>query len=266
MYGAIYGDLVGSIYEYQEYLHHNKEEMIKASNKVDLVTEESFISDDTILTIAVLEAVRNDLCYEETIRRYILDNSEKLHRENYFDYLFSPNTLKWARGEKPGNSVGNGALMRISPIPNVKESFILMNNDVIEATSVSHNSKQALAAAMCVANVIYLAKEGYSKPRIKEIVDKYFGYKYDFDLDTLRDNMKFNYTCEETLPLCLYALFTTDNFDDAIRLTLSLGGDTDTNCCIVGSMAESLYGIDEDKKRIVEFKLPQEYRRILRNK
>lgn len=263
MYGAIYGDLVGSIYEYQEYIRHNKEAMIKASNKADLITEESFISDDTILTIAVLEAAKYDLCYEETIRKYILDNSEKLNRDNYFDYLFSPNTIKWARGEKLGNSIGNGAIMRVSPIPYLRDSFILMNNEVVEATSVSHNSNQAISAALCVANIIYLAKEGYGKKRIKDLIDKYFGYRYDFNLDELRDNMQFNYTCNDTLPLCLYALFTTDNFDDAIRLTLSLGGDTDTNCCIVGSMAESLYGINEDKKAIIEEKLPDEYKRIL---
>lgn len=266
MYGAIYGDLVGSIYEYQEYIRHNKEEMIKASNKADLVTKESFISDDTILTIAVLEALKKDLCYEETIRRYVLENSQKLNRDNYFDYLFSPNMIKWAKGEKSGNSIGNGALMRISPIPNLKDSFILMNNEVLEATSVSHNSKQALAAAVCLSNIIYLAKEGYDKKRIKGIVDKYFNYQYKYDLNDLRDNMHFNYTCEDTLPLCLYAFFSTDNFDDAIRLTLSLGGDTDTNCCIVGSMAEALYGISEDKKQIVEEKLPDEYKRILLNK
>ncbi len=263
MYGAIYGDLVGSLYEYREYLHHNKEEMLKASNKEKLVTEESFISDDTILTIAVLDALKNDYCYEETIRKYVLDNSDKLNRDNYFDYLFSPNMIKWARGERLGNSVGNGALMRISPIPNLKDSFILMNNEVIEATSVSHNSREAKAAAICVANIIYLAKEGYSKDRIKNIVDRYFGYKYDFDLNNLRESMHFNYTCEETMPLCLYAIFTTNSFDDAIRLTLSLGGDTDTNCCIVGSMAEAIYGIDEEKIAIVNSKLPNEYRHIL---
>lgn len=126
MYGAIYGDLVGSLYEYREYLHHNKEEMLKASNKEKLVTEESFISDDTILTIAVLDALKNDYCYEETIRKYVLDNSDKLNRDNYFDYLFSPNMIKWARGERLGNSVGNGALMRISPIPNLKR-FLYFN-------------------------------------------------------------------------------------------------------------------------------------------
>lgn len=156
--------------------------------------------------------------------------------------------------------------MRISPIPNNIDSFILMNNEVLEATSVSHNSKQALAAAVCVANIIYLANEKYDKKRIKSVVDKYFGYQYAFNLDELRNNMHFNYTCEDTLPLCLYALFSTDNFDDAIRLTLSLGGDTDTNCCIVGSMAEAFYGITEEKKQIVEEKLPDEYKKILLQK
>lgn len=266
MYGAIYGDLVGSVYEYLEYQHHDKMRMIKASNEENLVTDESFISDDTILTIAVLKAVRNGLCYDETIRSFILNNAEKLERDNYFDYMFSPNSIKWARGDKEGNSIGNGAMMRISPIPNVIDSFVLMNNEVIEATSVSHNSKQAIAAALCVSNVIFLAKIGYNKEQIKKIIDKYFGYKYDFNLDDLRNNMKFNYSCNDTLPLCLYSLFQTNNFDDAIRLMLSIGGDTDTNCAIVGSMAESLYGISEDKKELVRSKLPIEYVNILLNK
>lgn len=263
MYGAIYGDLVGSLYEYQEFLHHNKEAMMKASQKDKLITDETFISDDTILTIAVLEAVKKNLCYEETIRKYILENSQKLNRENYFDYLFSPNMIKWAKGEKQGNSIGNGALMRVSPIPYLKESFLLMTDETVAVTSVSHNSSQALRGALGIANIIYLAKRGYDKDYIKDIIDRYFHYNYDFDLNDLRDNMKFNSTCDATMPICLYSLFTTDNFEDAIRLTLSLGGDTDTNCCIVGSMAEALYGIDEDKKRMVEAKLSEKYRKIL---
>ena len=263
MFGAIYGDLVGSIYEYYEFLSHDKSRMIKASNEAELLKEDSFISDDTILTIAVLDAIKNNLRYEETIRRYILDNSAKLNKENYFEYLFSPNTIKWANGMSPGNSNGNGAMMRVSPIPFLRETYISVYNDVIEETQITHNSNEALYAALCISNIIFLGQAHYSLKKIKEIIDKYFPCDYNYSLDDLRNNMKFNYTCRETLPICLYALFNTSNFDDAIRLTLSIGGDTDTNCAIVGSMAESIYGISEDTKSKILAYLPEEYKNLL---
>ena len=125
MYGAIYGDLIGSLYEYREYLQHNKELMIEASKKEKLLTPDCFYSDDTILTIAIAEAVKKDLDFDETLRRYVLDNSKPLNRENYFKYAFSPNIMGWARGEKEGFSQGNGALMRISPIPFIGKSSII---------------------------------------------------------------------------------------------------------------------------------------------
>lgn len=264
MYGAIYGDLVGSLYEYREFLSHSKEDMIHASNQPKLILPESFISDDTILTLAIAEAYKKDLDYEENLRKYILANSESSERQDYFKYLFSPNMIKWAKGEKGSTSLGNGALSRISPLGNMIESFVLLNNEVIEATSPTHNTQDAIKGALCISNIIYFAKANYSKEKIKSIIDTYFKYEYDFELDSLRTNMKFNLTCSDTMPICLYALFNTENFEDAIRLTLSIGGDTDTNCAIVGSMAEALYGMDDKLKQEVNEKISEEYKKILR--
>ena len=264
MYGAVYGDLVGSIYEYREYVRHSVEDMIKASNESKLLTKECFISDDTILTVAVAEAMERELDFEENLRKYILDNSEKVNREDYFKYLFSPNTIKWAKGNGNNASIGNGAIMRISPVGNLCKTLLLLTHDTIKATTPSHNSKSAIKAALCVSNIIYLARIGNKLEYIKKVVDTYFPYDYDFDLDDLRKRMKFNYTCNETMPLILYVIFNTDNFDDAIRMMLSIGGDTDTNCCIVGSIAEALYGIPDYLKDEIDEFLPKEYIPILR--
>lgn len=264
MYGAVYGDLVGSLYEYREYVRHSVEDMIKASNKSILLTKECFISDDTILTVAVAEAMEHELDFEENIRKYILDNSEPTNRDDYFKYIFSPNTIKWAKGEGNNASIGNGAIMRISPVGNLCKTLLLLTHDTIKATTPSHNSESAIKAALCVSNIIYLARTGSTKSYIKKVVDNYFPYNYDFNLDELRKGMKFNYSCDETMPLVLYVIFNTNNFDDAIRMMLSIGGDTDTNCCIVGSIAEALYGLPNNIKDEVDEYLPKEYIPILR--
>lgn len=264
MYGAIYGDLIGSLYEYREYLLHNKELMIEASKRDNLLSKESFISDDTILTMAIADANLHNGDYDAYLRRYILDNCDVLTKEDYFKYLFSPNMIKWAKGDRCGNSYGNGAIMRISPIASMGKSFIKVTYDTIAATTPSHNSESAIKAALCVSHMIFLASQGAEVSYIKEVVDNYFKYDYDFDLDKLRTNMKFNYSCDDTMPLVLYSLFNSDSFDSAMRLCLSLGGDTDTNCAIVGSIAEHMYGMDDELKIQVIDYLPNEYKLLLR--
>ena len=216
MYGGIYGDLVGSIYEYGENKSHNKDLMIKASREKELLKPESFYSDDTILIIAIADAILHGDDFDTYLRRYIRDNSGTLNKPNYFKYMFSPNTIKWANGEALGNSLGNGAIMRISPVATMGNSFIKVTHDTIAATTPSHNTQSAIKAALCISNMIFYAKNGASKECIKEVVDKYFKYDYDFDLDILRNKMRFNYTCDDTMPLVLYSLFNSDSLDSAI--------------------------------------------------
>lgn len=169
MLGAIYGDIVGSIYEYDQF----KE--IKEVDPERLILTDSFYSDDTIETVAVIDAILNSKDYEGTLRKYISENLNYTPVFSpYFKNAFSPNTIKWANGLTSENSNGNGAMMRISPV----------------------------------------------------------GYLFDNE--------------------------------DAIRKMLLMGGDTDTNCCIVGAVAESLYGIDDRRKNDVMKKLPFEYPKILK--
>lgn len=263
MYGAIYGDLVGSIYEFDEYNKHDTKRMIKASEDSNLIKEESFISDDTILTISVAEAMLHELDYEKNLKKYILENKLS-NRENYFKYNFSPTTVKWAEGLNDNPSYGNGAIMRVSPIATYRDSIISMINDTISSIKPSHNTLEAIKAGLCVSHVIYLASSGSDKEEIKRFIDEKFNYKYDFDLQEKREESKFNYTCNETMPICLYSLFNANSFDEAIRLALSFGKDTDTNCCITGAMAEHLYGINKEIKESVESKLSDDYKKILK--
>ena len=249
MYGAIIGDFAGSVYEYDQL------KQIKSINTDNIIDENAFYSDDTILTIAILDAILNDKNYDKYLRKYIQKYKEyKPNFEPYFKTSFSPNLIKWSETNNIGTSHGNGAMMRISPVGFMFDT----KKEVIEnaklATIPSHNSKEAIDSATTVSLIIYYLRNGYSLDETYKILKLEPIY---------RPFLKFNTTCEETLNNCLYVLMISENFEDAIRKALLMGGDTDTNCAIVGSMAEASYGIDNELIECVNNKLPEEYVKIL---
>ena len=145
-------------------------------------------------------------------------------------------------------------MMRISPIGYLCNSEEEIIENVKAATIPSHNSKEAIDCATLIAMIIYLSKKGYTKEQIALKLNIKYSYT---------PFQKFNTTCSETISNCLYALFTTNSFEEAIRTVISYGGDTDTNACIVGGMAEAMYGISEDLKQKALEKLPKEFIDIL---
>lgn len=250
MWGSIIGDLAGSIYEYQQ-----TKKISKIDNIDSLINEKSFFSDDTILTMAILDAIINNGNYEKYLKDYIfLYNDYKPEVIDYFKTTFSPGLLRWFNDDKKGFSRGNGALMRIAPV-----GYLFDNeNDVMEnafnVTAPSHNSDEAIRCTKIVSLIIFYARKSCSK---EEIIDK---LKLKI---TYNDFKKFNTTCDETINNCLYALFTTNSFADSIKTVISYGGDTDTNACIVGGMAEALYGIDTSIIDNAMKKIPTEFVHIL---
>ena len=250
MYGAIIGDLAGSIYEY--------EQTKKITNvRVDrLIPDNAFFSDDTILTIAIMEAALNDGNYEKYLKEYgnnYLNYKPKF--KPYFKTTFSPGFIKWLNGTENGTSIGNGAMMRISPIGYIFNDENEIVENVEKATIPSHDTREAIEAATLIALIIFYARKGLKKDEIIKKLGINLVYR-PFD--------KFNTTCNETINNVLYALFTSNSFEDSIIKVISYGGDTDTNACIVGSMAESFYGIDESLISEVNKKIPEEFVKVLK--
>ncbi len=250
MYGAIYGDLVGSTYEYEQ---TKKVKPIKWDYHLD---EKSFYSDDTILTIAICDAIKSGGDYEEYLKKYILDYKDyKPNFSPYFKSAFSPRIISWAEGKENNKSKGNGAMMRISPVGYLFDT----EKDIIEQTTMatvpSHFTSEAVFSAATVAYMIYYLRKGYTKDEILERFN-YTPRYTPFD--------KFNTRCYETLGNCIYAFYNSNSFDDAMYKTLLMGGDTDTNCCIVGSIAEACYGLDNKIITTVEEKLPDEFVKVLK--
>ena len=245
MWGAVVGDIAGSLYEYQQY---RKVTHITVN---ELITPDSFFSDDTILTVAIYDAIRNNHDYEKYLRfygeRYIDYVPDTLLKER-FQTTFGGQFAKWLKGETDGTSIGNGAMMRISGVGNMFNT----EEEVIEnarlATIPTHNSESAIDSARIIALVIFYARMGYNKEEIRNKIAVGTIEYVPFS--------KFNKTCYETINNCLYAFFESVNFEDALRKVISYGGDTDTNGAIVGAMAEAYYGIPEYLVNQARKKLP----------
>ena len=164
--------------------------------------------------------------------------------------------MKWSKSDAIGKSTGNGAMMRISPVGymfNTEEDVI---ENVVLTTIPSHNSDEAIDAATKIALVIFYLRQGLSLDWIYNKLNiqvKYEPFKY------------FNRTCNETINNCLYVLYNSNGFEDSIRKIIALGGDTDTNACIVGSMAEALYRIDDSLIERVNNMIPTEFVKVLTN-
>lgn len=249
MWGAVIGDLAGSIYEFDQ---------VKKARPVEvkeLMPDDSFFSDDTILTVAVLDAIQNDRDYEKYLKAYATKYLQyKPNFSPYFRSPFSPGFTKWVRGEGEGKSTGNGAMMRVSPVGFMFDSEEEVRENARLATIPSHNSEEAIKGAELVALTIFYARKGYSKEEILE--------KLNIDLKYVPFE-SFNSTCVTTIDNCMYALFTSNSFAESMEKVISYGGDTDTNACIVGSMAEAMYGVPKILIRKAKEKLPKDFVKVL---
>ena len=252
MWGAIIGDLAGSIYEYQQY---KKVSIVSVGEK--LITNKSFFTDDSILTIAIYDAILSGKSFEECLRQYGHKYRDYKPRADceHFQTAFGGRFIKWLDGIGDSKSIGNGAMMRISGVGKMFNT----EEEVIEqarlATVPSHNSIEAVECSRIVALVIFYARMGFSK---EEIFDK-IGFK----TVEYRPFEHFNKTCYETLENCLCVVFNASNFEHALKNAIEMGGDTDTNGAIVGAMAEALYGVPEYLTRQARKFIPVRFSRIL---
>ena len=257
MLGAIIGDLAGSIYEYDEFKSNkvNLDRRKEVLNKDNLIEKDSFYSDDTILTIAILDAILDGKSYEETLREYGLKYYQDVPdtKANHFKYMFSPDFIRWCKGKTEGKSIGNGALMRVSPIGYLFNDLDTIYEETEKATIPSHDSSLAVVSAKTLNNLIYLERKGYSKV---DLIKRF--YSTWLSLDKIRLINKFDSSCL-VFDKCLAAFFESNSFEDAVRKAVSLGGDTDTIGAITGSIAEAYYGVPDELKNQALEKLPNDF-------
>lgn len=273
MLGAIIGDIAGTKYEYQEFLDSRKgivnlerRRSILDKEHVPLMNEKSFVSDDSILTIAVAEAIIYQADYGEILKKYGRQYGNKpLERKGFFKNAFSPVFIKWANLEtaETGNSQGNGAAMRVSPVAYLFDDLEKVKLEAKKTAIPSHNSEQAIKGAQCLASTIFLARQKKSKDEIKQYVVENFGYDLEYSLEKLQESNTFEGSCEITVPQAIFVFLEADGFEDSIRKAISIGGDTDTIACMVGSISEAYYGIPKELRQKALAVLPEELKKVL---
>lgn len=223
MLGAIFGDICGSIYESTPVATVNFTPSLKTG----------FITDDTILTLATAEILMSHS-----------NNPGMILKKYYNDYpMFSygEHFVQWAEEEKPGNSSGNGAAMRTSPVGwfyNTLEEVMLATKNIAKA---SHNSKEAIVAAQAVARSIFLLRNGATKTYLQKDLEKNLGYTFNKSFtQTLRESY---YTAQAvpSVAHAIHAFLVSTSLENAVYKAILLQADADTQANIAGALAEAYY-------------------------
>tara|TARA_R110000868_G_scaffold320909_12_gene581954 strand:+ start:1096 stop:1887 length:792 start_codon:yes stop_codon:yes gene_type:complete len=248
MIGAIVGDIVGSIYEWDN---------IKTKD-FPLFKDECFYTDDTVCTLALADCLMsrgNPTKYlQDYCRRYPGRGYGGMFKE--WIYLENP---------KPYYSYGNGAAMRISSLGLGLSDWDEIEKKVIEYTSVTHNHPLGLAGALATSEAIFKGKTATDKGYLVDVLMKYYPtFNISETVDTLRPHYSFNETCQGTVPQAIICVLYSTDFEDAIRNAISLGGDSDTLAAIAGSIAEAFYkGVPLSIKEQALNKLTGNFRKVV---
>lgn len=237
LYGAIIGDIVGSRFEFNNY----------RSEDFEFFHPDCKLTDDSLMTIAVAESIA---CYPKGLENGLEDDVIKRMRRigrRRPDVSWGGRFREWLYSDdpKPYNSFGNGAAMRVSACGWIDGSI----RDAVElserVTVVTHNHPEGVKGARAVTAAIYMAKYAHSKDAIGKMAAKIYPILNDpdFSVECIREINVFDETCQGTVPQAIQVFLESQNFEDAIRKAVSIGGDSDTIAAIVGSIAEAYYGI-----------------------
>ena len=247
MLGAIVGDIVGSIYEFNNH----------RSKAFPLFGGACDFTDDSVLTVAVADCLMNQGNYAEYIKNYA---------RKYPNRGYGGRFAQWIRFEsmEPYNSWGNGSAMRVSSIGFAFNTLPLVLAESKKSAEVTHNHPEGIKGAQATAVAIYMARKGQTKEQIKAAIAKSFNYDLDRTLNEIRPIYKFSESCQETVPEAIIAFLESTDFEDAIRNGISLGGDSDTLTCITGGIAEAFYGgVPQDISEKALSYLPKEMREVV---
>jgi ADP-ribosylglycohydrolase len=224
MIGAIAGDIIGSAYEWNR----------TKSTDFELFTSQSGPTDDTILTIAVADCILHGKEYAATFKEY-----GRRYPQAGYGGMF----LKWLGSTSlaPYNSFGNGSAMRVSPVGFAFSTLADVLAEATKSAEVTHNHREGIKGARAIAVAIYLARQGETKDQIRKYIERTFGYYLDAKLDDIRPQYSFDETCQGSVPQAIMAFLESENYEDAVRKAVSLGGDSDTLGCMTGGIAQAYY-------------------------
>ena len=225
MLGAIAGDIIGSRFEHAG---------IK-SKEFELFNRQSVFTDDTVHTIALADSLLHKIPYQDKLREYF---------HYYPNAGYGGRFRRWARSPqpKPYGSYGNGSAMRVSPVAWFYDDLDRVLKEARNSAEITHNHPEGIKGAQAVAAAILMARSGSSKAEIKRYIEDHFKYDLSSTINEIRKDYGFEVSCQASVPQAIIAFLESTDFEDAVRNAVSLGGDSDTQACIAGSIAEAYYG------------------------
>ena len=225
MIGAIAGDIIGSIYEQRP---------IKTKD-FPLFGKGCRFTDDTVLTVAIADAIRTGAPYVDSVRRIGRKYPRAGYGGSFIRWLFSEDP-------RPYNSWGNGSAMRVSPVGfafSTEDEVLLQARMTAEIT---HDHPEGIKGAQATALAVFLARTEHDKETIRHHVQSFFDYDLERTVEAIRPTYAFDVSCQGTVPEAIIAFLDSESYEDAVRNAVSLGGDSDTLACITGGIADAFYG------------------------
>ena len=267
MLGAIIGDMVGSVYEFAN------------TKRTDFpfFSQRSTYTDDSIMTLAVAEWLLTDSQHtHESLERIMVKYAEEYphpmggYGGGFAQWLFRPERLidyktgEIAGGRVPYNSWGNGAAMRASAVGWMFDTLEETEEVAAISASITHDHPEGIKGAQATAAAIFLARTGRSKSEIKDYIQCRFTYDLRVPSDELRKTYGWEDSCQGTVPPAIRAFLDSSDYESAVRIAVSLGGDSDTLACITGGIAEAYYGeIPDEIVDTALARLPEEFKCLL---
>ena len=246
MLGAVIGDIVGSIYEFNNH----------RSKVFDLFGTNAIFTDDTVCTVALANSLVSGGDPVITLQTWCRRYPTRGYGSRFRQWIRSPDP-------RPYNSLGNGAAMRVSSAAwlgvDIDQSLAMADR----ITEITHNHPEGLRGARATCHTIRMAIDGASIGQIREAVESIYGYDLSRTLDEILPDYQFDETCQGTVPVALICALTASDFEDAIRNAISVGGDSDTIAAIAGSVAEPLFGIPKEIAARAFDYMPEEFRDVI---
>jgi ADP-ribosylglycohydrolase len=225
MLGAIAGDIIGSVHEFR----------CGKTMEFPLFTADSRFTDDTVLTVAVADCLMSGAGYIDKFHEYTNAYPQRAYGLRFFTWVASGLRM-------PYNSWGNGSAMRVSPVAYAFDTLERALHEAKASAEVTHNHPEGIRGALATTMAIFMARSGASKDEIRNAIQQQIGYDLPRTTASIRETYSFNESCQKTVPEAITAFLDSKDYEDAVRLAISLGGDADTLACITGGIAEAFYG------------------------
>ena len=245
--GAIAGDVIGSVYE-----HHAAQ-----TYDFQLFSNWSKFTDDSVLTLAVADAILDGGSYAQKILDYGRHYPHAGYGKSFKGWLESDDP-------QPYHSFGNGSAMRVSPVAWAFNTLEDVLREAERSAAPTHNHPEGIKGAQAVALAVFLARSGSPKESIQAEIETRFGYDLSRRLDNIRPVYQWDVTCQGSVPESIIAFLESHDFESAIRNAIYLGGDADTMAAIAGAIAEAYYaGVPQTIAEEMLKRIPPELQAVI---